>query len=812
MRDSTNFLGSPEALQDLIAHLPDSALFVLDADLRFRLATGDSVREVGFEPERLLGRSLHEVLDLDLARAYEPHVRAALAGETFTVYLERDDREFVLRGAPLGVGEGGAPAALLLVHDITANQGSERARRVLRDRQAFLFVLTERLRALDDPDEIQRVAVSALGEHLGASRAGYAHDEGDGEWVTVTSDYTDGVASVAGRYRYADYGAELLEQLRSGRTVVRHDSARDPTLTDAHKTMHASAHAGATVNVPLVKAGGLVALLFVHQQSPRTWSDNEVELMEAVADQTWAAVERARVGRALHRERIRAQLALDAAAMGSFVWLAEEDRAESDERMLAMFGLTQGSTLTLADALARLIHEDDRERYGAAVARALDPAGEGELHESIRVRRPDGVMRWLTILGRTTYQGYPRRAITISGAAIDITEQKEAELLAHEVEAGERLEHQRTELLADVIAELDSLDTVRGRLECLVEVLVPRVADYGFVELPGDRGEPIRVGERGDVTITRPGVGTLPIPLAVREQPYATLVLGFDPARQPVFSAPVFVEAFRVRVEVNLTAGALREEEHGIALGLQRALLPNRLVDHAAVEVAARYEAGSATLEVGGDWYDAFSLPDGRIGLCVGDVVGHGLEAAAAMGRMRVALATLAAREPDPGRVLTQLDEIAAGPNGIGYLTVVYAILDPVTRELHHAAAGHPPLLVVSPDGTPRWLDDGIGSPLSGWHGEPRGSARTELEPGALLVLYSDGLIERRNESLDDGLERLAKAAARLVDVPIRGVCDRLLVELGVTERRSDDVVVVAVRPRSGLSRAPAASARPAGR
>jgi GAF domain-containing protein len=795
VRDSSDFLGNPEALRALIAHLPGSAVFVLDARLCFRMAAGGAVREVGFDPEQVVGRTLHEALGLDLARAYEPHVRAALAGKTFTVYLERDDREFVLRGAPLNDGAGRPPVALVLVHDITADQGSERARRLLRDRQAFLFVLTERLRALEDPEEIQRVAVSALGEHLGASRAGYAHDEGDGEWVHVTSNYTDGVPSLEGRYRYQDYGQELLSQLRAGRTVVRYDSAHDPTLSAAHKAAHAAAQSGATVNVPLVKGGRLVALLFVHQQVPRAWSGNEVELMEAVADQTWAAVERARVESALHRERLRAQLALDAAAMGSFVWLAEEDRAESDDRMLAMFGLAPDSTLTLADALGRLIHEDDRERYGAAVARALDPAGDGELHESIRVCRPDGTMGWVTILGRTSFQGYPRRAITISGAAIDITEQKEAELLAREREAGERLEHQRTELLADVIAELDALDSVRGRLQRLVEVLVPRVADSGFVELRNERGDPTRIAARGAPAAAGPSASTIRVALAVREQPFATLVLGLDSSRDPVFASPTFLEAFRARVAVNLTAGALREEEHGIALGLQRALLPNRVVQHSDVDIAARYEAGSDALEVGGDWYDSFDLPDGSIGLCVGDVVGHGLEAAAAMGRLRVALATLAAHEPDPGRVLTQLEAIAAGPNGVGYLTVCYAILDPGTHQLRYASAGHPPMLVVSPAGDARWLDDASSSPLSGWRGEPRSQASTVLAPGSLLVLYSDGLIERRTEAIDQGLERLAVAAAGLTEVPVQNACDRLIEELGVSQRRADDVVVVCVRP-----------------
>jgi serine phosphatase RsbU (regulator of sigma subunit) len=272
-------------------------------------------------------------------------------------------------------------------------------------------------------------------------------------------------------------------------------------------------------------------------------------------------------------------------------------------------------------------------------------------------------------------------------------------------------------------------------------------------------------------------------------------VLGFHGAREPLFTPPAFIEAFTARVEVNLTAGALREEEHGIALGLQRALLPNQVVEHPDVAIAARYEAGSDALEVGGDWYDTFELPGGAIGLCVGDVVGHGLEAAAAMGRLRVALATLAAHEPNPGRVLAQLEEIAAGPNGVGYLTVCYAILDPGTRELRYASAGHPPMLVVARDGDTRWLDGASSRPLSGWRGEPRPKASTVLAPGSLLVLYSDGLVERRTEAIDHGLERLRTAAAGLTAVSVQSACDRLIDELGVGHRRADDVVVVCVRP-----------------
>lgn len=254
-----------------------------------------------------------------------------------------------------------------------------------------------------------------------------------------------------------------------------------------------------------------------------------------------------------------------------------------------------------------------------------------------------------------------------------------------------------------------------------------------------------------------------------------------------------------------------RTIERDIALRLQEALLPDRPTQHARVEISARYEAGGASLMVGGDWYDVFTLSGDRIGLTVGDVVGHGLEASAAMSRLRTAVAVLAQLTDSPARVLSHLDDYARGSDGTDFATAGYSILDPATGVLTLASAGHPPMLLVTPRGETRWLTEGLSPPLCGLDIDLRHEASVQLEPGSLLVAYSDGLIERRGEDLGAGLDRLEAEARALVGVPTEKVCDRLLDALGVADQRDDDVVIVALRYEPAAQSEPA-DVRPSGR
>jgi PAS domain S-box-containing protein len=181
------------------------------------------------------------------------------------------------------------------------------------------------------------------------------------------------------------------------------------------------------IGVPLIKGGRFAAAFGVHHTEPRRWTEAEVKLVEETADRTWDAVERARAEAALRESEERRHLALDSTQMGTFLWHVDEDRGEPDTQMLALFGLPEDGSLTLAEALATLIHPDDRADYAEAVARATDPAGDGRLRREIRVVHADGSNRWLAITGQTVFETGPRRAVRMSGVATDITERRQAE-------------------------------------------------------------------------------------------------------------------------------------------------------------------------------------------------------------------------------------------------------------------------------------------------------------------------------------------------------------------------------------------------
>jgi serine phosphatase RsbU (regulator of sigma subunit) len=238
--------------------------------------------------------------------------------------------------------------------------------------------------------------------------------------------------------------------------------------------------------------------------------------------------------------------------------------------------------------------------------------------------------------------------------------------------------------------------------------------------------------------------------------------------------------------------------EREVATRLQLALLPEKPLDHPDVEIAFRYQAGVEGLLVGGDWYDVFALPDERIGIAVGDVAGHGLEAAATMGRLRTALSALAPHFAEPGTLLSHLDDYAQRIGSADFATIVYAVLDPGADRLTFASAGHPPLIVVPPEGEPRWLSEGRSQPIRSGPPTVRSEAETQLEPGSLLVAYSDGLVERRGEDLRLGLERLYQVSGRLSGSSPERACDRLLGEMGIDDTPRDDVVVVVVAYKPG--------------
>ena len=241
---------------------------------------------------------------------------------------------------------------------------------------------------------------------------------------------------------------------------------------------------------------------------------------------------------------------------------------------------------------------------------------------------------------------------------------------------------------------------------------------------------------------------------------------------------------------------ARAEREHEIAGVLQRSMLPGRLPELPGLEVAARYVPATTDVQVGGDWYDVIPLRHGQVGLVIGDVAGHGVRAAATMGQVRMAVRAYAVQDPSPVRVLRRVHRLLSRLATDEMVTLVYLLTDPEGGTVRLSSAGHPPPLLVHA-GAVRQLDGALSPPLGVTLDRSYTEVVHALPPGATLLLYTDGLVERRGVAITEGLERLAAGAVRLVgegDGDLGVLCDDLLADLLGDGDRSDDVALVAVR------------------
>lgn len=242
-----------------------------------------------------------------------------------------------------------------------------------------------------------------------------------------------------------------------------------------------------------------------------------------------------------------------------------------------------------------------------------------------------------------------------------------------------------------------------------------------------------------------------------------------------------------------LAAARLREAERRqreAAVTLQRSLLPQKLDQPADLRVAATYQPGGAEAAVGGDWYDVIAIDGGRTALVIGDVMGRGLRAAAVMGQLRTAVRAYARLDLPPHEVMRLLDGLAMEIDANQIATCTYAVWDPCRRTLTYASAGHLPVLLRCPDGTILRSEEQNGPPLGTGDGL-HVSHTLRLLPGTTGVLYTDGLVERRDEDIDEGLDLLARTLTGAVGAP-EVICARLLRAMGVTSEHDDDVAVLA--------------------
>jgi PAS domain S-box-containing protein len=542
---------------------------------------------------------------------------------------------------------------------------------------------------------------------------------------------------------------------------------------------------------------------------------------------------------ALRRSQERYRSLVQAGAQVVWVTTPEGQIAEDSPEWRWITGQTVEEYL--AKGWMDVIHPDDRERVSHDWAESLR-SGKA-LDSRYRIRTKTG-----------SYRHYDVRAVAVErdgaiiewvGASTDVTGQREAEemrgRLTEQLSAAAlrtaRLQ-QATSMLAEALTveQVVQVITEVGRSAIGAERSAVAMLDPDRLRLktvnPG--GLPASPGAiSGDIPLDTPSVMTAAItarrpltfespdalrryfesqvnldlflthsderawvglPLLSSGAPLGALRFSFTRPRQITDEERVFLEALAGQCALALERASLFEREHTTAETLQRSLLPDRLPTVPGIILEARYLPVTRNMEIGGDWYDAFRLPDGKLAVAVGDVMGKGLTAAAGMGRVRNALRALALTDPRPAAVLAGLDRLfIATELEEQVTTVAYLVVDPDTGDGMVGNAGHLPPLLLSSGAVPRLDTTEAGTPL-GW-ASPRQQYAFSLPPGNTAVLYSDGLVENRKRGLDKGLDELVAVASKAPPGAAEDPAQLLayLVDQMLTGYEQDDDVTVLV-------------------
>jgi PAS domain S-box-containing protein len=276
-------------------------------------------------------------------------------------------------------------------------------------------------------------------------------------------------------------------------------------------------------------------------------------------------------------------------------------------------------------------------------------------------------------------------------------------------------------------------------------------------------------------------------------------VAGFSRAEQPgaYDEADVrLVSDLAARAAVHIDNARLYTREHEAAVTLQRSMLPRDIPQVAGLDIAYRYQPASRAAEIGGDWFDVIPLEGGQVALVVGDVTGHGINAAAIMGQLRTTTAALARLGCPPAQIMRQLNDLVAAHGDEAGATCLYALYDPASRQCCLASAGHPPPALRRPDGTTELIDLPPGLLLGAGQGRYPAVAR-QLPADSVLAMYTDGLIEQPGEDIATGMSRLARALAASPARSPDDLCDSVLASLAPRPR--DDIALLLARTTTTL-------------
>jgi PAS domain S-box-containing protein len=482
----------------------------------------------------------------------------------------------------------------------------------------------------------------------------------------------------------------------------------------------------------------------------------------------------------------------------------------------------------LEQALWELAHPADRDRERDAWRRLLRDKPRLDQSEKRFLRHDGEVVHALVNVSQTLdARGTP---LNYLWQVVDVTEQRRAE--------AERAARAEAEAVAVTIGKLQQVTEAaleHLELDELMALLVERIRDVFRADLarillleprhegqlalgaalgfsPQREGVKVPVGDvlRQVVVQGRPlilhdlaaGAGLDPMlsaarpralmaaPLTVKGRMAGVVEVGTRRPRRFSSEEESLLVLMADRAGLAIEHARAYEREVGTVETLQRSLLPDRLPKLPGISIAARYRPGGAA--VGGDWYDAIPLEGGALGVAMGDVVGHGLGAAALMGQLRHAARAYALEGHPPAAVLDRLDRLVRSLEGAQMATLLYLVVDADLSRLTLASAGHVPPLVVAPDGQARFVEGAPDPPLGTFERDTHRELTAELDPGSTVVLYTDGLVEQRGVSIDVGLDALREAAENPGHP--EELCDHLLRSMLALHTPDDDIALLVLR------------------
>jgi len=645
--------------------------------------------------------------------------------------------------------------------------------------------LGQRALAGVDLDELVAEAAACAARELGTEFASVVELTGDGRGLIVRAGHglPDGVIGGVLSTRRDELAGYALDH--EGPVIV--DDFATETRFGPTPLQRDLGVVSALV-VQIRASGRQFGGIGVHSRRAQHFTGEDAHFLQALANVIGAAAERARHEEAVRDSEARFRELADTTP--ALMWMTdpEGDVTFVNEGWLRFTGRELSEDI--GDTFGMSAHPDDRDdlllRWRDAFARRT------EFRFEYRLIHHSGDYRWVLEVGLPRFAG--GEFVGYVGTATDIHERKQMEDALRRSEASFRDLTDSAPVMIWTTDEHGMVTFVNaGWLEYTGRTLEEELGPSWTLGVHPDDAQSV-VAEFQRVLERRERWEREFRQLA-RSGEYRWIA----ERGVPRFEDGRFVGYVGTAIDIHerkLMEGRLREvyeREHTIAETLQRSLLPERLPRIEGLEIAARYLPAGRGAAIGGDWYDALERPDGKVAFVVGDVVGHGLRAAAVMGQLRNAFRAYGLAEHSPAEVMAKVNRLVMSGEEEVMATALFLVLDRESGEVRFASAGHPPPLVLGEDGT-HFLEGGRAVPIGAIDPGAFREASAQLGRNASLLLYTDGLVERRDEPLEQRLEVLAEAADR-AEGGLETLCDTVLSGVIGDHMPSDDVALLAVRP-----------------